>query len=666
VLLITAVLGGVPFTVEEMQSLNRIGELDASGDMVVYTSSFWDQKTNIKTQNLKIIQNGNEIQLTKKQGVTDFNPRLIGQNKVAFLSTRDDVVQLYTVQVNSQESSVTKVTNLPVDINGFKYSQTGKFYILQIDVFPDCDTLQCTADRDAKASKQGWMHFDKLMVRNWDHWTTGKVAHLFILRENQQTPTDLMKGLILNSPVPTNGGPEQYDISPDGSEIAFTTEDVSTSAAAWTTGWRIYTTSTTSSSPKCITLSIPARTQNPNYSPDGKTIAYLAMDRPGFEADRLHINLYDRKSSSTKALTDHIDISFDGIAWDANSQYLIADGDQDGEHKLFSISTQGKLQELVGQYQNSGTVLSQGTNSTFFYLRNSMLYPNEVWGFNFNGGISNLKPITAENQKFLEQFDLITPEKFYYPGSLGAKIQGFYLKPVGFDENKVWPLVILIHGGPQSPWNNDWSFRWNPQMWASRGYAVAMFNFHGSPGFGQNFTDIISGNWGSYPYWDIINGTNYVLAQNKYLHKQLVSACGASYGGYMINWIMGQSSMFNSLVVHDGMFDTVSAYYTTEQLWFPEWEFKGKPWTSRDIYDKWNPSNYVTNWATPALVIHGGRDYRLDITQGLSVFTTLQRLGIPSKLLVFPEENHWVLNPNNGIKWYHSVLDWLDQWNKAQ
>jgi len=201
-------------------------------------------------------------------------------------------------------------------------------------------------------------------------------------------------------------------------------------------------------------------------------------------------------------------------------------------------------------------------------------------------------------------------------------------------------------------------------MWASRGYAVAMFNFHGSPGFGQNFTDSISGNWGGYPYWDIINGTNYVLSQYKFLKKELVSACGASYGGYMINWILGQSNMFNSLVVHDGMFDTIHSYYSTEQLWFPEWEFKGKPWTNRDLYEKWNPSNYVSNWATPTLVIHGGRDYRLDITNGLSTFTTLQRLGIPSKLLVFPEENHWVMKPQNGIKWYQTVLDWLDQWNK--
>jgi len=244
----------------------------------------------------------------------------------------------------------------------------------------------------------------------------------------------------------------------------------------------------------------------------------------------------------------------------------------------------------------------------------------------------------------------------------GDDVHIWFLKPANFDSQKKYPLVQLIHGGPQQSWGDDWSNRWNPQLWANAGYAVSMINFHGSTGYGQSFTDSVSTNWGSYPYFDIMNGTDYVISRYPWIDGTKVSACGGSFGGYMINWILGNTDRFTALVDHDGIFDTKAAYYSTEEIWFPEWEFAGKPWNS-PLYDKWNPSKLVNKWKTPTLIIHGGRDYRIDISQGLGTFTALQRRNITSKLLVFPQENHWVLNSRNGIKWYHAVLGWLNTFN---
>jgi len=293
-------------------------------------------------------------------------------------------------------------------------------------------------------------------------------------------------------------------------------------------------------------------------------------------------------------------------------------------------------------------------------FRNSLKTPNDVWSFSLSGkNATNLKQVTNEN-RFLSNFDFITPEVHYFNGSLNEVVQVWLIKPLGFDENKKWPLVHLIHGGPQQSWGDDWSYRWNPHLWSQHGYAVAMVNFHGSTGFGQNFTDAIRGNWGSYPFWDILNATDYLTRNFSWIDKTRIHGCGASYGGYMINWILGNTKIFRSLIAHDGIFDVRAAYFSTEELWFNEWEFFGTPWTNRELYDKWNPANLVNSWSTPTLVIHGGRDYRLDISQGLSTFTALQRNNVKSRLFYLPMENHWVLNDNNGIKWYQTVFDWLD------
>jgi len=279
-----------------------------------------------------------------------------------------------------------------------------------------------------------------------------------------------------------------------------------------------------------------------------------------------------------------------------------------------------------------------------------------------NGNLKNWKQLTFENEVILSNLQLSQPESFYFSGWNNTNVQGWLFKPFGWNPSKSYPLAFLIHGGPQGSWNSDWSYRWNPQLFSSRGYVTVTVNPHGSTGFGQTFTDLVSGHWGGIPFHDLMKGVDYILNQYQWIDSDRTCALGASFGGYMINWINGQTNRFKCLVVHDGMFDTKTSYFGTEELWFPEWEFKGLPWKNPSLYDKWNPSNNVGKWETPTLVIHGGKDYRLPIENGISAFTALQRQSIPSKMLYFPEENHWVLRPKNSILWYDTVLSWLDQW----
>lgn len=572
-----------------------------------------------------------------------------------------------------------QLTNLPLDINSFKWGNDSNknFLIIAIDVYVDCDTLECTAQRNNETQEKGpntGFIYDSLFVRHWDTWETGKHSHLWRLNLNwdghswnvENDPIDLMKGMSANSPTSPFGGPEQYDISPDGMELAFTAEMIDHSTA-WTTGWRIYLVPTNGkSNPKWLTSYTAARTQNPAYSPNGNMLAFLAMDRPGFEADRLHVALYSRKSQSFSQLTSNWDRSVAGISWSPDSKMIFCDADDDGRHKLFIVSVSNSAVTEVISDGNNVNVLF-GLSNTAYLLRDFMVAPADVWSFRFQDtSISGLTQVTFENQDLLNQIWMSQPETFYFTGSDNAKIQSWLLKPYNFTETTKWPVVLLIHGGPQGAWLDDWSYRWNPQLWASHGYAVIAINPHGSTGFGQKFTDAVSKNWGGKPFIDLMNGTDAALQRYSWMKPQSVFACGASYGGYMINWINSQTNRFKALVCHDGAFDTMGLYYSTDELWFNEWEFGGVPWQNPKLYDVFNPLRYSSQMKTPTLIIHGGRDYRLPISQGISTFTALQRRGIPSKLLYFPEENHWVLNPSNGILWYNTVLAWLDQWNSNQ
>jgi len=349
--------------------------------------------------------------------------------------------------------------------------------------------------------------------------------------------------------------------------------------------------------------------------------------------------------------------------------FLIGDADYFGNHSFIAIPLAGTTPPTslmpLPISGTCGSLVSIGNSNNYFFTLHSMMFPIDIWMFtaNLTSGSPQfpiLPPVqmTNENSDILGNIDFSPPQRYRFTGSNGDTVYGWVLRPFGTAQSV--PVANLIHGGPQEGWKDSWSYRWNPQLFCSHGYGVLMIDFHGSTGYGQSFTDSISGNWGSLPYWDIMNGTFAALGQFPYLDKSRVGACGASFGGYMVNWIHGQTNFFKALVTHDGIFDTFSAYYSTEELWFPEWEFKGIPWDSPALYDKWNPAEYAQNWQVPHLIIHGGRDYRLTLSQGLGAFTALQRQGIPSAFLEFDMENHWVLRDENGIKWYQTVLGWLD------
>jgi dipeptidyl aminopeptidase/acylaminoacyl peptidase len=373
----------------------------------------------------------------------------------------------------------------------------------------------------------------------------------------------------------------------------------------------------------------------------------------------------DRQSKKTRDLTEKLDRSLGSFAWAPTSNAICFAAEDHGEAPIYSIALENDQPSEIARLHADD--LTFGANGALYFTRMSIAAPNEIWRLEFTSDKSkhHVEPVTHMNDALLSQIDMQPLESFRFVGANDEEVQGFIVKPPRFDPNNKYPLKFLIHGGPQGAWGNEWTYRWNAELFAASGnYVVVMINFHGSTGYGQKFTDSISGDWGGKPYVDLMKSLDYVEKSYPFIDKNREAALGASYGGYMANWILGHTNRFKCIVSHDGMFNTESAYGTTEELWFPEWEFKGPPWKNREMYQKFSPHLFVDKFKTPTLVVHGQNDYRLDVSEGFQLFTTLQRLGIPSKMLYFPDEGHWVLKPQNSRLWYKTVNDWVDQWCK--
>jgi dipeptidyl aminopeptidase/acylaminoacyl peptidase len=688
---LAVVLSQRPFTVNDLHNINRLSgpSVSPNGKTAAYSVRFWNKQTKKTTVHLELVDiaTGNvTVFTTPSEGQQDSEPIWSPNSDViVFVSTRSGSSQLWYSPV--AVPNPVQLTNYPTDdLSNLKWAKTGAFITFTTSVYIDCaqvGILNCTASRDSVQAALGpntGFLYSSLYVRHWASWETpGKHPHIFaqnvVIAGTTITlngdPRDLMIGMPAASPIPPFGGGEQYDISPDGTQVAFTAEMIQHDTA-WTTGWRIYTVQSAGGQPIWISENgVPAgvRTTNPVYQPNGNALAYLAMDRPGLESDRLHINIYDLQTGTTRPLTANWDRSISEISWSNDGNYLFATATDVGYDKLFLIEvSNGAVHPLISQGSNTGAT---AVGNTVILSRNSLQTPADIWAVtvDFNSKTAQgAHQLTQGNNQLLAQFQFNQPEQFFFIGSYGDKVQGWIIKPYGFDPTKKYPVVFLIHGGPEGAWEDAWSYRWNPQLWANHGYAVVMINPHGSTGMGQNFTDAVRNDWGGAPYMDLMKGLDYALGTYTYLDSSKVCACGASYGGYMINWIAGQTHRFSCLVNHDGVFDTMAMYYGTEEIWFPESEYcplkeRGcTPWQRPEGFERWNPRNFVKNWITPMLVIHGGRDFRIPESEGLSTFTALQRRGIPSKLLYFPMESHWVLNPDNGIMWYNNVLGWIDSW----
>ena len=673
-----AMAGGAPaltashaFSVRDLVAVERLGEPQPSpdGKWIVFTrrAHDWDAKSTSIRLWLVPVDGKAPRPLTAAKAM-DTSPLWSPDGRsIAFLSDRGGASQVHTIDPTGGEAA--QLTRFPVDVGSFRWSPDGLRLAFSAEVYPDCPDLQCTADRDqaraddpVKASV-----FTSLPIRHWDTWEDGKRSHIFVWSIAGGDPVDIMKGADADSPTKPFGGAEEYAWSPDGRSIAFTAKMAKD--PAWSTDSDVYLAAADGSGFRCLSDANEAVDREPVFSPDGRTIAWLAMARPGYEADRQRVVLHDLASGRRRVLTEGWDRSASSIAWSHDGRRIIVTAEEGGHQKIFAIdaasggdgTTGSKVTPLVTDGYNSALALGPGNRLVF--LRDTLSSPAEVFTARADG--SDQKAMTGVNTSRLAAVRMSRAEEFFFPGAGGDQVQGWIMKPVDFEPGRRYPVAFLIHGGPQGAWTDHFHYRWNMQAFAGAGYVTVAINFHGSTGFGQAFTDAINGDWGGKPFEDIMKGLDHVLATYPFTDGGRVGALGASYGGYMINWINGHSDRFKCLVSHDGELDLKASYYATEELWFPEWEFGGPPWEKREAYERWSPEGSVARWKTPTLVVHGARDFRLPETEGFATFTALQRRGIPSRLLYFPDENHWVLKPRNSVFWHETVLAWLDQWLKG-
>ncbi|HVK73718.1 MAG TPA: S9 family peptidase [Kofleriaceae bacterium] len=584
---------------------------------------------------------------------------------IYFRSRRSGSYQVWKIAATGGEAE--QVTRLPLDVNGFDLFPDGKRLVVAMDVWPDAKTLAASVERDAAeaAKKVKVRAYDQLLFRHWDQWEDGRYSHLFVwtppeLGGKADDARDVTPGQTTDSPTHPFGGMEEVDISPDGKSIAYVAR-VGGKAMAWTTNTDVFLVDAGGrGKPVNLTAGNPAYDFSPTFSPDGRTLAVLSMARAGYEADRQRIALHDVATGKRRVLTEAWDRSPSSLTWSADGKTLYTSTDDVGNHALYAIdAVTGAPRVLVAKGYNAAP---QRAGGRVLFVRDTLRQPAELFTVAADG--SDLRQITHLNDARVKAITWGEYEQFSFKGARGDTVYGYVMKPAGFDPRRTRkvPVALVIHGGPQGSSSDHFHYRWNPQVFAGRGFGVVFIDFHGSTGYGQAFTDAIRGDWGGAPYEDLMTGLDAALARYPWLDGSRATALGASYGGYMINWIAGKTDRFKALVCHDGNLDERLAYFDTEELWFPEWEHGGVPWEHPDGYTKQNPIDLIKNWKTPMLVIHGGNDFRVVDTQGMSTFTALQRKGIPSRFLHFPEENHWVLRPLESKVWHDEVLAWIDRW----
>ena len=654
-----------PFTVRDLLAMDRITEPAPSpqGDRVAFVVRTTDLEANRGRTDLWMVRiDGSGLTRLTTDPAGDNNPRWApdGQS-LYFLSTRSGSSQIWRLPAAGGDA--VQVTNLPLDVANLDVSPDGRLLAFSLEVFPDCPTIACTKERlDAKAkTKASGQLFsgDVGFYRHWDTWSEGRRNHLFVMPVAGGEPVDLTRGMDVDAPSRPFGGPEELTFSPDSRTVVFTARDAGREEP-WSTDFDLYLVPVDGSKrPQNLTDANPAWDTQPVFSPDGKTLAYLAMARPGFESDRFRIKLRDMATGRERVLAEEWDRSSGGVVFSADGRTLFTTATDTGQTPLFAIDiATGKVTKLVGD----GHVREpKAAGGILVFGRDDLKSPVEIYTARPDG--SGLRQITQINREKVDAALMGESEQFSFEGADGATVYAWLTKPAGFEPGKKYPLAFLIHGGPQGSFSNEFHYRWNPQTYAGAGYAVVRIDFHGSTGYGQAFTDAIRKDWGGKPLVDLQKGLAATLQKYPWIDGDRTCALGASYGGYMINWIAGQwPDRFKCFVNHDGIFDQRMMYYGTEELWFPEWEQGGPYWQASETYEKHNPANFVDRWKTPMLVIHGGLDYRVPDNQGIATFNALKRRNVPSEFLYFPDENHWVLKPANSILWHDTVLAWMERW----
>jgi len=663
-----------PFTVQDLVRMERISDPQPSpdGSHVAFTVTTMDLEANRGRSDVWLATvDGTEVRQLTTHEAGDSSPRWAPDGALYFLSSRSGSRQVWRLPVDGA-GEARQVTDLPLGVEAFRPGPTGGALFVGLSVFPDCDDpIPCTVDRLAEeaARKTTGRVYDRLFVRHWDTWKDGRRNHVFRIPLDGTgavagPAVDLMAGVDADTPTFPWGSDSDWAVSADGRWLVYTAKVVEGSEEAWSTDWDLWKVATDGSAPAvCLTEDNPAWDHHPVLSPDGTTLAYLAMARAGYESDRNRIVLLDWKSGTRRVLTEPWDRSPGDLAWAADGRSLYASAANLGNTSIFRVDVAtGAVEAVVTPHTNSAPRPLPG--GALLFARDSLVSPVELFVLPAGGG--EPRQLTALNADRLAGLEFGKYSQHSFVGAHGDQVFYYLLKPVGWQPGETYPLAFLIHGGPQGSFDDHWHYRWNPQVYAGHGYATVMVDFHGSVGYGQAFTDAIRGDWGGAPYEDLMMGLDDVLRRNRWIDPDRLAAAGASYGGYMINWIQGQTDRFAALVCHDGNLDEFMAYFDTEELWFPEWEHGGTPWENPAGFRKHSPSEHIANWSTPQLVIHGALDFRVVETQGLGTFNALQRRGIPSRLLYFPDENHWVLKPLNSIQWHEVVLDWMDRWTTPE
>lgn len=652
--------------VRDLATMDRYGSpaVAADGSALVYTRRVVDFDANKVSTSLWIQKPVGEGQ-PRKLSPNDWNihsPSISDDGKtVWFLSSKNGSAQLYAQPASG--GAAHALTAFARDITSYRISPDGRRVAFSVDTFADCGAdFACTQDRLDERDKNPTtgMLYEGLFIRHWDTWKDGRRSRLFVAdlnpRRGARKATPISQSLDGDIPAKPFGGVDDYVWSPDGASIVASVK-VAGKAEAWSTDFDLYRLDPAGKAePANLTADNLALDTDPVFSPDGKTLYYRAMKRPGFEADRLHLMALDLASGSHREIASDWDRSANGISVSADGTLLYTSAQDMGQQPLFSIRiADGEVTRLVG----GGTFGSlQVADGQLFFSRNSLQSGDQLMRANADG--SELVALTPAAGEMLDDVAFGDFEQFTFSGWNDEVVHGYLVKPWDFEEGQRYPVAFLIHGGPQGSFSNSWSYRWNPQTYAGQGYAVVMIDFHGSTGYGQDFTDAISHHWGDRPLEDLQKGWAAALEQYDFLDGERACALGASYGGYMVNWIAGiWNEPWQCFINHDGVFDTRAMGYVTEELWFTEWENGGTPWAQAQAYEEFNPVNHVDKWRVPMLVIQGDRDYRVPTGQSIATFTALQRRGIDSQLLFFPDENHWVLQPHNSVLWHDTVNAWL-------
>jgi dipeptidyl aminopeptidase/acylaminoacyl peptidase len=648
------------FTATEMMKLRRLAgpSVSPDGKQVAFALTEIDLAAGKRNTDLWLVAvSGGEPRRLTASAASDSSPRFAPDGRqLAFLSTREGGAQVWALDLAGGEPR--KLTSLSTGVDGFAWVD-GRRLLVKTEVFPECGQDDaCNAKKLAAAGQPSSARvYDELLFRHWDAWDDGRRSHLVVVPVEGGAAIDLTPGG--DDAPPFSLGGEDWAVAPDGEEACFSRKDARDEA--WSTNADVFVVPTGGGTPPKKVSDAAGYDGACRYSPDGGHLAWRSQRRAGYEADRWRLEILDRRTGVRRTLTESLDRHVDSFVFSSDSRTVFFTAEDAGRSALYSVPAAGGPVSPILAGGTLGDLSALPDGRTIVATQASLTHPAEIVRFGIDG--KDRAAVTQVNAPFLPGFGLRSGESVTFTGAAGKSVQAWVVKPPDFDPARKYPLLVLVHGGPQGAWTDGWTYRWNAQVFASAGCVVFMPNPRGSVGWGQELTDDINRDWGGKAFEDVMRGTDFAEAL-PYVERGRTAAAGASYGGYMINWIAGQTDRFKALVSHDGVFDLVSMYGSTEELWFPEWEFGGPYWSNPEGYARHNPRDFVKGFKTPTLVVHGEKDYRVPVEQGIAMFTALRRQGVPARLLVFPDENHWVLKPANSVRWYEEVLGWLDRWTK--